>query len=141
MMSKRISRMPNRREALLLGAKLAAGAAALGPMNLLGSTMLLGGTRGLRAQSGRAATRVFAARDYGAAGDRRGRSVWRRSAGVAARRAEVSYRHAGIAQRNRLPSGGRRGAAHQHEPHGLFGGRGADGAGNEGTEDLRNRID
>src|SRR5580704_1080569 len=69
MMSKRISRMPNRREALLLGAKLAAGAAALGPMNLLGSTMLLGGTRGLRAQSGRAATRVFDARDYGAAGD------------------------------------------------------------------------
>lgn len=79
-MAKPISSAPSRREALLLGAKLAAGAAVLGPANLLGSRVLAAQGSGARpTQTGRAtaapkagaaaAARVFDVRDYGAVGD------------------------------------------------------------------------
>jgi polygalacturonase len=59
-MTKPLSEMPSRREAIMLGAKIAAAAAALGPMKMLGARR--------PAQSG-GAVRVFDARDYGAVGD------------------------------------------------------------------------
>ncbi|MGC1188301.1 MAG: hypothetical protein WA871_13000, partial [Candidatus Acidiferrales bacterium] len=67
-MFKQTSRIASRREALLLGGKLAAGAAVLGPLNLLRPMSVFGARVG-GAQSSGAAPRVFDVRDYGAIGD------------------------------------------------------------------------
>ncbi|MGO9642981.1 MAG: glycoside hydrolase family 28 protein [Candidatus Acidiferrales bacterium] len=65
-MAKPISKALNRREALLLGAKVAAGAAVLGSAI---PTKLTAFARPRAAQAGGGATRVFDVRDYGAVGD------------------------------------------------------------------------
>jgi hypothetical protein len=65
-MAKPLSRTPSRREALLLGAKLAAGAAVLGTTSPMRLTAF---ASPLAAQAGGGATRVFDVRDYDAVGD------------------------------------------------------------------------